>query len=103
MQNAVVDKKAALLFDKYWDSEFVNTTQQEIEDMRNKATTLGVLTSIAAFGLNEVARLTMRSRKYSKQTSKLIIFSDVQVARAECGFLGSSSLPYHSLQLQPDY
>ena len=63
MQNAVVDKKAQLLFSKYWDEEFVANSQRDIEQIRNKASTLGLFTSIAAFGLNEVARLTMRSRK----------------------------------------
>ena len=64
MQNAVVDKKAQLLFEKYWDSEYVCNSQRDIEQIRNRANTMGLFTSIAAFGLNEVARLTMRSRKF---------------------------------------
>ena len=32
--------------------------------MRSYAFNTGVMASIAAFGLNEVARLTLRSRKY---------------------------------------
>lgn len=64
MQNSVVDKKAQLLFEKYYDNELVCTTQKEIEQIRNRATTIGIFTSIAAFSLNEVARLTMRSRKF---------------------------------------
>ena len=67
MQNSVVDQKAKILFDKYYDSEFVCTTQREVEDIRNRATTIGIFTSFAAFGLNEVARLTMRSRKFKSQ------------------------------------
>ena len=63
MQDAIVDKKAQLLFDKYWDSEFVCNSQRDIEQIRNRASMMGLYTSIAAFGLNEVARLTMRSRK----------------------------------------
>ena len=40
------------------------TSLRDIEALRNNATNLGIMTSIAAFGLNEVARLTLRSRKY---------------------------------------
>ena len=63
MQNAVVDKKAQLLFEQYWDSEYVCNSQRDIEQFRNRASMFGLATSVAAFGLNEVARLTMRSRK----------------------------------------
>ena len=90
MQNAVVDRKAQLLFDKYWDSEYVATSQRDIEQMRNRASTMGLATSIAAFGLNEVARLTMRSRKFF--ISHILIrtdYSNVQVEGSEFGFLGS--------------
>ena len=38
MQNAIVDSKAKILFENYYDSEFVNTTQREIEDIRSRAT-----------------------------------------------------------------
>ena len=64
MQNTIVDQKAKILFEKYYDSDFVCSTQREVEDIRARATKIGVVTSFAAFGLNEVARLTMRSRKF---------------------------------------
>ena len=64
MQNAVVDQKVQQLYQRYRDQEHVATSQRDIEDIRNKASTMGLMTSIALFGLNEVARLTMRSRKF---------------------------------------
>ena len=77
MQNSVVDRKAQLLFEKYHDSEFVCSTQREIEEIRNRASTIGIFTSIAAFGLNEVARLTMRSRKFLSSKLTLHLYSHV--------------------------
>ena len=64
MQNAVVDQKVQQLYERYRDQEHVATSQRDIEDIRNKASTMGLMTSVALFGLNEVARLTMRSRKF---------------------------------------
>ena len=64
MQNAVVDQKVQQLYEKYRDQEHVATSQRDIEEIRNKASTMGLMTSVAIFGLNEVARLTMRSRKF---------------------------------------
>ena len=64
MQNVVVDQKVQQLYERYRDQEQVATSQRDIEDIRNKASTMGLMTSIALFGLNEVARLTMRSRKF---------------------------------------
>ena len=64
MQNAVVDQKVQQLYQRYRDQEHVATSQRDIEEIRNKASTMGLMTSIALFGLNEVARLTMRSRKF---------------------------------------
>ena len=64
MQNAVVDQKVARLYERYRDQEHVATSQRDIEAIRNKASTMGLMTSVAIFGLNEVARLTMRSRKF---------------------------------------
>ena len=64
MQNAVVDSKVQQLYERYQDQEHVATSQRDIENIRNRATNMGLLTSVALFGLNEVARLTMRSRKF---------------------------------------
>jgi hypothetical protein len=52
------------LWKLYADNHLVATSLKEVEAMRNSATNLGIVTTIAAFGLNEVARLTLRSRKY---------------------------------------
>ena len=69
MQNEVVDKKIQVIFDNYKDNFYAKNAQQEVEDLRRKAVKLGAGISTAAFVGNEMARLTMRSRKYL-QTSE---------------------------------
>ena len=51
------------LWQLYADNQQVATSLRDVESLRNQATNLGVAVSVAAFGLNEVARLTLRSRK----------------------------------------
>ena len=51
------------LWQLYADNYEVATSLKDVEAMRNSATNLGILTSVAAFGMNEVVRLGMRSRK----------------------------------------
>jgi hypothetical protein len=53
----------ALLFDKYQDQEFVANAQKEVEQIRQKASYLGGAVTAAAFTLNEVSRMTLRTRK----------------------------------------
>lgn len=64
MQSSLVDQKLSVLFDKYQDREFVANSQKEVEDIRKKALYVGGATTTAGFVLNEVTRLTMRSRKF---------------------------------------
>jgi len=58
-----IDKKLSLLFDKYRDRDFVANAQKEVEDIRRKALKIGAGSTAAIFVLNELARLSMRSRK----------------------------------------
>jgi len=51
------------LWKLYNDNHNVATTLRDVEAMRSSSLYLGACTSIAAFGLNEVARMTLRSRK----------------------------------------
>ena len=51
------------LWQLYADNQQVATSLRDVESMRNNAANLGIAASVAAFGLNEVARLTLRSRK----------------------------------------
>ena len=76
MQTQLIDKKLSVLFDKYRDRDFAANAQKEVEVIRRRALTVGGVTTGAAFFLNELTRLTMRSRKYThnhhpieKQTS----------------------------------
>lgn len=58
------------LCDLYSDNHHVATSLRDIESLRASAFNTGVMVSIAAFGLNEVARLTLRSRKYAFQPGR---------------------------------
>ena len=64
-QDSTLDSKVMTLWQLYADNYEVATSLKDVEGMRNSATNLGILTSVAAFGMNEVVRLGMRSRKYN--------------------------------------
>ena len=64
---ASIDSKCMTLCDLYSDNHHVVTSLKDIESLRASAVNTGIMVSIAAFGLNEVARLTLRSRKYDFQ------------------------------------
>lgn len=66
MQSQLVDSKLSTLFEKYGDQDFVTGAQKDVESIRRSADNIGLLVTLSAFGLNEVARLTLRSRKYKK-------------------------------------
>ena len=63
-QDSSLDGKIMTLWELYADNQQVATSLRDVEEMRNGATNLGIAASIAAFGLNEVARLTLRTRKF---------------------------------------
>lgn len=69
-----IDKKLSILFEKYRDRDFAANAQKEVEDIRRKALNVGAGTTAAAFVLNEIARLSMRSRK----SKRLILASTLQ-------------------------
>jgi len=58
-----IDKKLSVLFDKYRDRDFAANAQKEVEEIRRRALNLGAGSTAAIFVLNELARLSMRSRK----------------------------------------
>ena len=63
LSSSSIDKKLSILFDKYRDRDFAANAAKEVEEIRKRALTVGAATSAGAFFLNEVARLSMRSRK----------------------------------------
>ena len=63
-QDSSLDGKIMTLWELYADNHQVATSLRDVEELRNSATNLGIAASIAAFGLNEVARLTLRTRKF---------------------------------------
>ena len=58
-----IDEKLKTLGAYYADQHLVYTAPQEVEDLRRSAIKKGMLFSFAAFGFNELARLSFRSRK----------------------------------------
>ena len=121
--DSALDTKVLTLWQLYADNYEVATSLKDVEGMRNSATNLGIMTSIAAFGLNEVARLAMRSRKYlfSKAQTGLSINGEVhnnntrmtnscdlthshlQAQGAERCILRSCSFSHEPLQLPASY
>lgn len=69
MQSQLVDQKLSTLFDRYKDRDFVANAQKEVEEIRKKALYIGVGITGSAFFLNEVVRLTKRSRKIANTYS----------------------------------
>jgi hypothetical protein len=63
MQASLIDKKLSVIFDRYKDADFAANAQKEVEDIRRTALQVGAATTTGAFVINELARLTMRSRK----------------------------------------
>ncbi len=72
MQSQLVDSKLSTLFEKYGDQDFVTCAQKDVESIRRSADNIGLLVTLSAFGLNEVARLTLRSRKYKSHLTNSI-------------------------------
>ncbi len=58
-----LDQKVMTLWRLYADNHEVSTSLRDVEAMRSSAQNIGIATTVAAFGLNEVARLVLRSRK----------------------------------------
>ena len=63
MQDPVVDKKIQVLYDNYRDNLYAKNAQQEVEALRRKASYAGAGITATAFIGNELARLSLRSRK----------------------------------------
>jgi len=64
MQSDIVDKKIKVLYDHYKETPFVRDAQHEVEEIRNSATNWGLGITTGAFVGNELARMSMRSRKF---------------------------------------
>ena len=64
MQAHLTDRKLSTLFEKYRDADFAANAGKEVEEIRNKALKKGAIATGAVFVLNEVARLSARSRKF---------------------------------------
>jgi hypothetical protein len=59
-----IDAKAHTLGKLYSDQDFASSTMKEVEDIRQEASKVAIASTIAIFGLNELARLTLRTRKF---------------------------------------
>lgn len=58
-----MDKKIQVLYDNYRDNLYAKNAQQEVEAIRRKASYAGAGITVSAFVGNELARLSLRSRK----------------------------------------
>lgn len=87
-----IDTKAHILGKLYSDQEYAQSTMKEVEEIRAEANKMAMATTVAIFGLNELARLTLRTRKFN---SKLYpFFSRLQVEILErCLFRFGSLFP----------
>lgn len=61
-----IEAKAQTLWELYRNNSYAATVMEDVEQIRRRADTLGIATSLAIFGLNTATRFTMRSRKYFK-------------------------------------
>lgn len=86
MQTSLIDKKLSVIFDKYRDRDYAANAQKEVEAIRRRALTVGATTTGAAFVLNEVARLSLRSRKCLPSRDS---YSDLQTESPEHPLLAS--------------
>lgn len=57
------NQKLQTLFEKYQDQEFAANATKEVEEIRNRATNQGIALTALIFGGNELARMTLRTRK----------------------------------------
>lgn len=75
MQDAVADRKAQILWEKYHDNKHADIVQRDIETIRKNAAIKGAVTTGGLFLLNEAARLSFRSPlfKLSPLNSVLLI------------------------------
>lgn len=56
-----IDDKLTQLYKLYSDNNDVKNGLKDVEQLRMTALNMGIMTSVAAFGLNEVARLALRT------------------------------------------
>lgn len=70
-----VDQKVMTLWKLYSDNHQVATSLRDVESLRNSALNVGIMTSIAAFGMNEVARLILRSPVFKLKMHNIAFFA----------------------------
>jgi len=66
---ASIEAKSQTLWELYRNNSHANTVMEDVELMRRRADTIGVVTTLAIFGLNTATRFTMRSRKYTEYSN----------------------------------
>lgn len=75
--SCATNQRLQTLYEKYHDQEFAANATKEVEQMRQNAFNSGVFVTAFAFGANELARMTLRTRKHALITNSSA-FSDVQ-------------------------
>ena len=93
MQSDTVDRKIKIIFDHYNNSSYAKHAQEDIEQIRNRATNWGLGITTGAFIANEFVRMTMRSRKFATYpfTFYLYEYSTLQGCTTQCSFMAHCS------------
>ena len=61
------EQKSNVLYEKYGDNLSVANSVKDVLVMRNRADQIGLFITIGAFGMNEVCRITLRTRMFTLQ------------------------------------
>ena len=106
-QDSIVDKKIQVIYDNYKDNIYAKNAQKEVQQTRRHALKVGATISTMAFVGNEVARLSMRSRKYWSYLHNFIsnhhyfvFYSIVQIEGPKCPFLARCTILHGQVDLQ---
>ena len=77
--DAIVDKKIQIIYDNYRDNIYARNAQKEVQATRRNALYTGAGISTLAFVSNEVARLSMKSRKLFANLYLIIHFVNLDL------------------------
>ena len=63
------------IYANYYDNEHCASAASDVEALRKRAERLGLIVSLSAFALNEVARLTLRSPMFKLRLQNVLFWA----------------------------
>ena len=72
---ATLDSKLDTIYANYYDNEHCANAASDVEHLRKRAERLGLVVSLSAFALNEVARLTLRSPMFKLRLQNVLFWA----------------------------